>query len=213
MYLGTPSTPAIRHAMTKRDDLGAMVTVSQGNRIPEGVPVGIDNECFLHPERFGNGDAFLQLIAQFDPDDVLFATAPDIVGDWAATLQRSRPWLDRIRTAGVPAAIVIQNDATRLTVPWDDVDAVFIGGTTDWKLGPRVVEIPAEANDRDISVHMGRVNSHKRLAYAAWIGCDTADGTFLAFGPDQNLPKLLRWLDDVNTQPSLFTPLPSRWWT
>lgn len=210
MYLGTPSTPAIRHAMTKRDDLGAMVTVSQGNRIPEGVPVGIDNECFLHPERFKNGDAFLQLIAQFDPDDVLFATAPDIVGDWAATLQRSRPWLDRIRTAGVPAAIVIQNDATVPTVPWNDVDAVFIGGTTDWKLGPRVVEITAEANDRHIPVHMGRVNSHKRLAYAAWIGCDTADGTHLAFGPDRKLPELLRWLDDVNTQPSLFTPFAAR---
>ena len=107
MYLGTPSTPAIRHAMIERTDLGAMVTVSQGNRIPDGVPVGIDNECFLHPERFGNGRAFLELIAQFNPGDVLFATAPDSVGDWHATLKRSLPWLDRIRSAGVPAAIVI----------------------------------------------------------------------------------------------------------
>ena len=205
MYLGTPSTPAIRHVMTERNDLGAMVTVSQGNRIPDGVPIGIDNECFLHPERFGNGRAFLELIAQFDPGDVLFATAPDIVGNWDATLKRSQPWLDRIRSAGVPAAIVIQNDATATTLPWDAIDVVFIGGTTDWKLGPEVVDIVAAANEQNVRVHMGRVNSHKRLAYAAWIGCDTADGTFLAFGPDQNLPKLLRWLDNVNTQPALFT--------
>jgi hypothetical protein len=47
--------------------------------------------------------------------------------------------------------------------------------------------------------HMGRVNSNRRLQYAATIGCDSADGTYLAFGPDQNLPRLLWWL-----RPTLF---------
>lgn len=27
---------------------------------------------------------------------------------------------------------------------------------------------------------------------------DSADGTYLAFGPDANWPKLMRWLDRVN---------------
>jgi hypothetical protein len=31
---------------------------------------------------------------------------------------------------------------------------------------------------------MGRVNSLKRLRYASAIGCDTADGTYVAFAPD-----------------------------
>jgi hypothetical protein len=26
------------------------------------------------------------------------------------------------------------------------------------------------------------------------MGCDSADGTFLAYGPDVNLPRLLSWL-------------------
>ena len=43
-----------------------------------------------------------------------------------------------------------------------------------------------------------RVNSLKRLRYAASIGCHSADGTCLAFGPDRNLPRLLGWLTQVN---------------
>ncbi|MFK0156517.1 hypothetical protein ACIQVK_31150 [Streptomyces sp. NPDC090493] len=51
---------------------------------------------------------------------------------------------------------------------------------------------------------MGRVNSRIRLGIAEWFGCDTADGTYLAYGPDKNLPKLLSWLDDLDGRPSLF---------
>jgi hypothetical protein len=40
---------------------------------------------------------------------------------------------------------------------------------------------------------MGRVNSGRRWQYAEALGCDTVDGTFLAFGPDENLPRLRSW--------------------
>lgn len=40
---------------------------------------------------------------------------------------------------------------------------------------------------------MGRVNSERRYRYALAIGCDSADGTYLTFGPDQNLPDVLAW--------------------
>lgn len=51
-------------------------------------------------------------------------------------------------------------------------------------------------------VHMGRVNSGKRYRYAEAIGCDSVDGSYLRFGPDTNLPKLLSWVR--SSQPSLF---------
>jgi hypothetical protein len=35
------------------------------------------------------------------------------------------------------------------------------------------------------------------------MGCDTADGTFLAFGPDINTPRLARWVADLTTTPHL----------
>lgn len=47
------------------------------------------------------------------------------------------------------------------------------------------------------------VNSLRRLDLARDIGCHSADGTYLAFGPDQNLPKLLAWLRQVNGQERL----------
>jgi hypothetical protein len=96
----------------------------------------------------------------------LFATAPDVVGDAGATLDRSLPWLQPIRELGYPAALVAQDGLEELTVPWDDFDVLFIG----------------------------RVNSLKRYRYADAIGCDSVDGTFLVFGPDKNLPKLLSWI-------------------
>lgn len=45
---------------------------------------------------------------------------------------------------------------------------------------------------------MGRVNSRRRLHYAASIGCTSADGIYLAFAPDKNLPQLMAWLDTVD---------------
>jgi hypothetical protein len=51
---------------------------------------------------------------------------------------------------------------------------------------------------------MGRVNSRLRLGIAEWFGCDSADGTYLAFGPEKNLARLNGWLDEIEMQPSLF---------
>jgi hypothetical protein len=41
---------------------------------------------------------------------------------------------------------------------------------------------------------IGRVNSGKRYRRFAELGADSCDGTFLAFGPRANLPKLLGWV-------------------
>ncbi len=200
MYLGNPSTPEIRKAMTDTAHLGAMVTPKQGNAIPAGVAVGVDNGCFTAPASFGDGRAFLRKLLTFDPADVLFANAPDVVGDWEATITRSMPWLRKLRVLGYPAAIVIQDGAVPADIPWEWVDCVFIGGTTEWKLGPNSRVIATEAKARERWLHMGRVNSLKRCRLAASWGCDSVDGTFLAFGPDVNLPKVLRWMEDINRQ-------------
>jgi hypothetical protein len=135
----------------------------------------------------------------------LFATAPDVlqvievegkpvvIGDAAATLERSRPWLARIRELGIPAALVAQDGVEELDIPWDEFDVLFLGGSTEWKIGPAAERLTLEAKARGIRVHMGRVNSKKRLVLAGGWGVDTADGTFLAFGPEKNLVRLLAW--------------------
>jgi EAL domain-containing protein (putative c-di-GMP-specific phosphodiesterase class I) len=93
-------------------------------------------------------------------------------------------------------------------LPWTQFDVLFVGGTTEWKLGLEARGLVAEAKRRGKHVHMGRVNSEKRLRYAAAIGCDSADGTCLTRGPDVNLPKVLAWLRAVNEQPPLIPSTP-----
>lgn len=64
----------------------------------------------------------------------------------------------------------------------------------EWKIRAEARELTAEAKRRGKWVHMGRVNSRKRFAYAEFIGCDSADGTTLAKFPDATLPDVLGWL-------------------
>ena len=82
-----------------------------------------------------------------------------------------------------------------LVIPWDAFNVLFIGGDDCFKLySPRAWRVIRAAVAHGKPVHLGRVNSGARLAYAESLGCSTADGTFLAFGPDVNLPRLLSWL-------------------
>lgn len=189
--------------MTERNDFGAIVTPHRGSQFGTGIRTIVDNGCFSQPDAF-TVDGYRQLTAEY-PNSI-FATVPDVVGDWTATLDR---WQSFPKDDWpVLLAIVLQDGAIVETVPWDEIGAVFVGGTTEWKLGPEVRSIVAEANARGIWAHMGRVNSHRRLRYATSIGCNSVDGTHLAFGPDKYLPEVLRWLNDVNNQSTLFETAP-----
>ncbi|MGW0628476.1 hypothetical protein [Streptomyces sp. NPDC002758] len=42
------------------------------------------------------------------------------------------------------------------------------------------------------------------LRIAQAFGCTSADGTYLAFGPDTNLPRLLAWMNELHATPTLF---------
>jgi hypothetical protein len=135
----------------------------------------------------------------------LFATAPDVVGDAAATLKRSLPWLPAIRSLGYPAALVTQDGMTPDMIPWNDVDWLFIGGTDAHKLGPEAKTLITAARSHGKHVHVGRVNSQRRLLAMSALGVDSVDGTYLAFGPEVNLPRLLGWLTHEETHEPLFT--------
>jgi cellulose synthase/poly-beta-1,6-N-acetylglucosamine synthase-like glycosyltransferase len=60
-------------------------------------------------------------------------------------------------------------------------------------MGRAAADLATEAKRRGKTVHMGRVNSEARLRHAMAVDCDTADGTFIAFGPDINLRRLGEW--------------------
>jgi len=196
LYLANPCGPDVVAAM-HAGTIGYIDTPAQGNKRPAGVKWCADNGAFSDKFDEVKWWKFLTDNAA-DAGTCLFAVAPDVVGDAEATLTRSLPWLPKIRALGYPAAFVAQDGLEHLDVPWDEFDCLFIGGTTEWKLGAAARTLIHEARHRGKWVHMGRVNSEKRYRYAHALGCDSADGTFLTFGPDVNLPRLKTWLRSVD---------------
>lgn len=192
LYLANPSSEAIRDAM-RSGVIGLIDTPLQRNTRPPGVTWCADNGCF--GSKYPGDAAWFAWLTRHAPDagTCLFATAPDVVGDAEATLVRSAPWLPRIRALGYPAAFVAQDGLEDLVIPWDEFDVLFIGGSTEWKLGAAARAIVRQARDRGKWVHCGRVNSGRRYALMKAIGCQSADGTFLTYAPDLNLERMKKW--------------------
>lgn len=209
-YLGTPSGPEVRAAMSA-GLIGCMTTPAQGNVIPAGAWYACDNSrfgCDGKGRNWPGHDKWFRWLTdsvdRYGGDRCLWALAPDVPFDAVGTLDESLPWLAKIRELGIPAAFAAQDGCENGLIPWDDFDVLFLAGTTAWKIGPTAQRLAAEAHQRGKTVHMGRVNSQRRLRIAEDFGCDTADGTYLAFGPEKNLARLTSWLDDMWHNPSLF---------
>ncbi|MGV9654153.1 hypothetical protein [Streptomyces sp. NPDC003554] len=84
------------------------------------------------------------------------------------------------------------------------IDVLFLAGSTQWKTSPAAHQLALKAQETGMAVHMGRVNSRRRLHLAQAFGCTSCDGTYLAFAPDTNLPRLLAWMNELQATPTLF---------
>lgn len=194
MYLTPPTSSSWE--LIKAGQLGVLFT-PQSYRpgqwdLEEVQAWAADNGCFSQGDSF-ELDAYLEWLDSFSPavkSRALFATAPDVVGDWEGTLARSSGALRAIRLRGFPAALVAQDGLEEHLdqVPWEELDWIFIGGSTEWKLGPGAQAVMAAATKHRKRIHVGRVNSTKRALLMGEFA-HTWDGTLLTFGPEKNLPR------------------------
>ena len=185
------------------DQIGVMLSFNAGKQARHGHSVfAADNGCFAQGEKYSD-EKFLQWLEKLDRKNCLFAAAPDVVGCAVGTRKRDYPMLPKIRNLGFKAAFIVQDGETAEEIKWDQLDAIFVGGTTRWKLSQAAAAIVAEAKRRGKWVHMGRVNSFKRMRLAAAIGCDSVDGTYLAFEPDNRKEDIKQWIKRLNRQPLL----------
>lgn len=185
-------------------DFGVMATPEGGRRptLLRAVAVwAADNGCYTLGDAFDLGRyvAWLRSCLEVRTDP-LFATAPDVVGDWQATWQRSREALPLLRATGAPVAVVAQDGVTARTFPWSECDAVFVGGTTRFKESETALELVAEGNARGKWTHIGRVNTRRRILMAAKLGAGSVDGTAIRHVPDKWFPILRRWVGEANYQ-------------
>jgi hypothetical protein len=131
---------------------------------------------------FGRFEAktFLALLNRELPRRQLcrFVTAPDVVGSARRTAEVFPFWADRL--AGWPVAYVCQDGQEDIEIPWKSVSAIFIGGSTEWKLGRHAEACVKAGRILGKWVHVGRVNTPGRLEYFENMGADSVDGTGLA---------------------------------
>lgn len=167
-------------------NLGVLLTPAAGNKPPDmGTRWACDNAAFSGFDEM----AFRRMLDRIsDRNDCEWVTAPDVVADHRATLERWAVWADEICRAGQRPAFVAQDGCQE--VPADAV-ALFIGGSTKWKLGRDAAELVAEANRRGLWTHIGRVNTGSRLKHAHRVGATSVDGSQFSRWSETHIPRAL----------------------
>jgi hypothetical protein len=158
-------------------EVGQLLTPLTRYRLREpDRPWGIDNGAFARFEE----KAFLALLKREEhhKDRCLFVTVPDVVGSALRTREVFEHWKPRLE--GWKLALACQDGQEHLPIPWGDIAAVFIGGSTSFKCGPGAAQIVKAAKAIGKWVHIGRVNHAERWQHFEDLGADSADGTGLA---------------------------------
>lgn len=182
--------------------LGRLVQPRSWNSIDtiaqSGIPWGADNDALagVKPDAYLG---MLDAIARAPREHLKFVAAPDAVertsegihGSWEGTLWLWRCWRPALLNRGLPAAIVLQDGATSDTVPWDEISAVFVGASTQWKLSRTAERLVHIARARGLWVHVGRVNTLKRVARVEAMKADSIDGSQFSRWPTKYLPQFL----------------------
>ena len=177
MKLLIDTSPANLSALIKEElVLGQLITPLTGYS-DAGLPYGIDNGAFSRFDR----KSFSRILERQDNavDRCLFVAIPDIVGNARRTLEI---WNQRyiLCPPKWPMALVAQDGMENFNIPWEEMKAIFIGGSTNWKDSKCVVDIVKTAKTLGVHVHVGRVNTLPRYKHFASIGADTCDGSGIA---------------------------------
>lgn len=159
------------------------ILTSPGHRgvpsaIRAGAPWAADNQAFT--QGF-NPAIFFAWLDSMMPwrDQCLFVACPDVVGSHTDTRRLWDQWIDHF--AGWPVAFVGQDGETGIPA---GAHALFLGGTTKWKLSTDADALIALARRRGLHVHIGRVNGGRRYRHFRMLpGSDafTCDGTRIRY--------------------------------
>ena len=204
MLLVSGSTRTVEGlAASHGDVLGHLVTPRNRNSLDRmektGLRWAIDNGCYSGFDRV----RFERLARRAaGRPRLLWVVCPDAVGDAGATLELWGEWAPRLRSSGLPVAFVLQDGQEDRELP--DADCYFVGGSTPFKLSETAADLGAEAKRRGKWLHMGRVNSLRRIEFAAGMGCDSVDGSSASMFGDKYIGQFCRWMRRTKERPMLF---------
>lgn len=184
-FLIDGSSNRIRERRLQANELvaGQLLTPLTGYRKCEDV-FGVDNGGFkeARPKGFSK---ILQRQFEFR-EQCLFAAVPDKVGNHKQTLAM---WDEYQHLAdGYKKAFVVQDGFDE----WpNNADAIFLGGSTEFKDSIEADNIVNAALNNNMHVHIGRVNTIERFYHFHKLGAHTCDGSGVSMY-DHMLEKLYR---------------------
>lgn len=133
---------------------------------------------------------------------------PDVVAGGERSLELSLRWMRRVLDSS-PAALLAVQDGMSVETVRPLVGArigIFVGGSTRWKLGT-MREWGRLAREVGVWLHVGRVNTARRIMSCAFAGATSFDGTS-ASRFAETLPELeaarQRWTSYAAQQRELF---------
>ena len=182
-----------RNLAALREAHWRLLVSAKGELRTEGMRYALDNgawSAFVQQQPFDE-EAFLVALEKLG-EGADWIVLPDIVAGGLASLDFSLKWKERLRGMPTRMLIAVQNgmqidDVASLLCP---AVGIFIGGTTEWK------EATAHAwgslaRRRHCHLHVGRVNSARRIRICAAAGADSFDGSGVS-RYSKSLPRLDR---------------------
>ncbi len=155
-------------------------------------PYGLDNGCFTAFRR----DTWCRMLKEAAQNKPKFVTLPDVVGSARRTLELFE-YYEGV-TLHVPRALVLQDGIGDFSIPWGEIDAVFVGGSDQFKYSPECVHACQAAKILGKWIHVGRVNGIERLS--SWMGfADSIDGSGLS-KHDHMLEKAVNYINNFDDQ-------------
>ena len=148
------------------------------------LPYAIDNGAF---PAWSNGeewdeDAFLRALDWTEGHSAKprWVVVPDVVTDAEATMESWVRWAPRMRERGLRLALAVQDGMTPADAEPLGADVIFVGGSTEWKMGTLTDWCRAFPR-----VHVGRINGLRGLMACHAAGAESVDGTGYFRAPER----------------------------
>lgn len=198
------------------DYCGCLRSPANSSYIPvlceKGYTWACDNDCFTEyrPERIKR---FLDRFQDYAPYCTFF-NCPDVVehqdgidcGNAKLTIERFNEWEPLLHRLGWKVSFTLQDGMERYRVPWDRIDALFVGASDNWRVRSHhayVREQIAEARSLGLWVHVGRVNTINKIVFWRIAGASSFDGTKYTREP-KNVRDHLPFHSSVHCQTEMF---------
>ena len=155
---------------------GQLLTPLTGYRNWEGVCAG-DNGAYSGLDR----RKFLRFCKRQESfiDLFRFLAMPDCVGNARRTNELYRYFIElpELQPWRHKWAYVAQDGLEDMDINWSSINALFIGGTNEFKDSASAYDICKTAKAMNVYTHVGRVNQWKRYKQFMDLGCDSCDGS------------------------------------